>query len=68
MTQQLDALIKQGREALGTKVEIEDDEDEVVAAHDEIVDEGYGEGEFEMEKRKPWEADVYDNGGRGRWR
>jgi hypothetical protein len=64
MTQQLDALIKQGREALGTKVEIEDDEDEEQSSHNEVVDEGYAEGEFEMEKRKPWEEHVYDDGGR----
>ena len=64
MTQQLDALIKQGREALGTKVEIEDDEAEEQSSHNEVVDEGYAEGEFEMEKRKPWEEQVYDDGGR----
>jgi hypothetical protein len=64
MTQQLDALIKQGREALGTRVEIEDD-DELEGHND--VDEGYGEGEFELEKRRPWdEGDgAYDDGGGG---
>ena len=44
--QQLKAMIKEGKEALGTKFEVEDEGD------DEPMDEGYAEGGYFDEKWK----------------
>lgn len=43
--QQLKAMIREGKQALGTRVEIEDDVDE-------LTDEGYAEGDLFDERAK----------------
>lgn len=45
LNQQLKAMIREGRQALGTRVEIEDDVDE-------LTDEGYAEGDLFDERAK----------------
>jgi hypothetical protein len=51
---QLKDMIRQGKEALGTRVEVEDLRDELVG--EEVGDDGFEDGELEVEISGRWVA------------